>query len=261
MQENRRKMPKKRRKTRKKFPKLLKIGEYCVNITVEICPNKLLNEICLNKKREVKPVMARKEIIMAQACKENQAQNLMEEKAELNKLNLDLIELTNYLISLFYATGKKYSCTRTKISKLMSIVAFAYARKNEILFEDKIDKYDGCGTVIIKIKSNYDIDMYLNVQYADNREQIREEINFQSDIPAKYMNSNNLDACVKKEIDKVFVNFGAYTARDLGQCIDKVINFPNVINNGTIDLSVISVLKKEDFSGVTDNRELIDYLF
>ena len=35
MQENRRKMPKKRRKTRKKFPKLLKTGEYCVIIGVQ----------------------------------------------------------------------------------------------------------------------------------------------------------------------------------------------------------------------------------
>lgn len=47
--------------------KILKIGKYYVNITVEGCPNKLLKETCLGKKRKVKPVLARKERIMVGA--------------------------------------------------------------------------------------------------------------------------------------------------------------------------------------------------
>ena len=73
---------------------------------------------------------------------------------KMTELHADLKEIANYFIELFKATGSKYSCSRTKLSKLISIVAFVYAKKDEKLFDEKIYKYktdsvdEFCGTGI-----------------------------------------------------------------------------------------------------------------
>ena len=66
----RRKVQKNRRKVRKKIPKLLKIGEYCVNITVEGCvdnPSSMVMDV-LNKKRLDEPKRVGKGYNMAESC-------------------------------------------------------------------------------------------------------------------------------------------------------------------------------------------------
>ena len=42
-------------------------------------------------------------------------------------------DIVDYLISLFYKTNKKYSCSRTKIGKLLSILEFKYARMKTLV--------------------------------------------------------------------------------------------------------------------------------
>ena len=48
----------------------------------------------------------------------------------MKELHTDLEKATCYLVQFFYKTGRLYSCTRTKLRKLLSIVAFVYARNN-----------------------------------------------------------------------------------------------------------------------------------
>jgi hypothetical protein len=59
----------------------------------------------------------------------------------MEKMHANLRECMNYLIQLFYKTDKRYSCTRSKISKLLSILAFKYAVYSIQLFDEKIFRY------------------------------------------------------------------------------------------------------------------------
>ena len=169
--------------------------------------------------------------------------------------------MANYLISLFYFTGKKYCCTRTKISKLMSIAAFYYARNNKILFNENIYKYDSCGTIIDEIKGSFDMDIYNIIMCLDNKQQINEDFNYDLSIPDKYKKYDNVDEETKKNIENIFRKFGSFSAYNLGQCLNPVINYPNVLNNDRVILSTIRSLDKNCFVTVTDNREIIDFLF
>lgn len=180
---------------------------------------------------------------------------------QMGNCNGDLIQMANYLISLFYVTGQKYYCTRTKISKLMSIVAFYYARNNKILFTENIYKYDGCGTIIDEIKSSFDMDIYNGIQCKDNKQFIDETFDYKLYIPDKYRNYENVDNETKQNIENVFRKFGSFSAYNLGQCLNPIINYPNVINDNKVDLSTIKCLNKDCFTKIQDNREIIEFLF
>lgn len=75
--------------------------------------------------------------------------SLANSKSKMQNSNLRLKEITYYLIQQFYKTGEKYSCTQTKLGKLLSILAFKYARNGQKLFDTPIYKYPPrCGTLI-----------------------------------------------------------------------------------------------------------------
>ena len=186
-------------------------------------------------------------------------------KTSMEKMNVNLEQAANYLIQLFYKTGKKYSCTRTKIGKLLSIVAFSYARKNSLCFNEKIFKYDECGTIINELEAHVDREIYLKCDY-DNGKQMHtgliDESFDVSDLAQKYQNIDSLTDDVKARIEEVFRRFCAYSPTELGQCICPVVNCPGIVtDNGEIDLAKLLLLRKSDI--VTDfyPRDLIEYLF
>lgn len=181
----------------------------------------------------------------------------MEEK------NINLSEAINYLVQLFYATGQKYSCTRPKLGKLLSIVAFRYARRGEKAFRENVCKYNGCGTIVDNLAAYTEREIYMQLEYKDTDNRISETINEQCDlgeVPEKYRTISNLKDDEKETIKDVFCEFGAYSASTLGQYINVIIQKDNVINsNGEVELCEIEKLDKNCFSD--ENNALIDYLF
>lgn len=185
---------------------------------------------------------------------------------QMQELNVNLKESTNFLVQLFYKTGRKYSCSRTKIGKMLTILAFRYARKGEILFAESIYKYDDCGTAINELKVIVDRDVYVRSRYEDKEQQIDIPMNVnQFYIPNKHLNVETLSLGVQKEIEKVFCYFGAYSARKLGQDLNAIITKGQITKtNGEIDLSQIHILSKEFFFSYEDtnlNNSIIRYLF
>ena len=187
--------------------------------------------------------------------------NSCKKNYKMNECHANLKEATNYFIQLFYATGQKYSCSRTKLGKLLSILAFLYALDDEELFDETIYRYDGCGTAINELKSYFDRDIYIQFEYEDNREFIKETFNTDNLQMERCFQTVNVDENLKSKIECVFRKFGAYKAYDLGQCINPIVNFSNVTKDNIVNLSVIKTLSRNDFLNVETHNELIDFLF
>ncbi len=180
---------------------------------------------------------------------------------KMTELHVSLKEITNYLIQLFYATEQKYSCSRTKLGKLLSIVAFLYALKNVELFDETIYRYDGCGTAINELKSYVDRDIYIQLQYEDDGKIISTSFDEQKIPTDKYTQTESLTQDIKKQIELVFRHFGSYKASDLGQCINHIVNYPGVTKEDEVDISVLSTLSRDTFKNTKDYIDLVDFMY
>ncbi len=188
-----------------------------------------------------------------------------EKSGNMNNLRVNLNEAANYLIQLFYKTGMRYSCTRTKIGKLLSIVSFKYAQQGQQFFEESIYKYDDCGTAIKELTAHVDRDVYIRCNYSDDKKEYVEAIDDTlalPDVALKYCNTDNLKEDAKKVIVEVFRKFASFSARQLGELINPIVNYEGVTRtDGIVDLTIFHALKKEDFQSSEHPRVLIDYLF
>ena len=149
----------------------------------------------------------------------------------MEELNTNLFEAANYFIQLFYRTGKVFSCTRTKIGKLLSIVAFSYAREDKLFLNEKIYKYDGCGTIINELEAHIDREVYLQCTYNNSKQSYTQQIDETShivDLAKKYQKIDSLTPNVKERIKKIFCRFCAYSPSELGQCICPIVNHPEI---------------------------------
>ena len=197
------------------------------------------------------------ELLQDKMCENSDVQNLVE-------IHVNLRESANYLIQLFYQTKKRYSCTRTKVGKLLSIVAFVYAKSGKKLFDEAIFKYDNCGTSINELKVYIDRDVYIQYQYEDDCQYINSEFLHHEDIIEKHKDIDSVDDTLKKVIEDVFRNFGAFSAYDLGQCINPIVNLPQMVNEkGEIQLHIIPTIDFELFAeGVLNEKNsfLVEFL-
>ncbi len=178
---------------------------------------------------------------------------------KMKELHANLTEAANYLIECFNATGQIYSCSRTKIGKLLSIVAFLYAKNDTALFDETIYKYDGCGTTIEELKSFIDRDVYIKLLYADDRNPI--DISFSARTHLDKLSNINLSSEVKRDIELVFTRFGAFIPSDLGQCINPIVKYIESTNNEGLDLSKIQTFSIDTFKEISADRELIEFLY
>lgn len=178
---------------------------------------------------------------------------------KMQDIHTDLVFATNYLIQLFYQTNKTYVCTRTKIGKLLSIVAFVYAKDGKKMFDENICRYDGCGTTIKELAYIIEHEVYPVSSNLPNQKEIT-EISQDPNIPDRFLNIGSLNDNVKENIKKVFLKFGSYSPKNLGEllnelfCCNKIKTYDNV----TIDLEVFSQISRDDF---INRNELIDFIF
>lgn len=169
--------------------------------------------------------------------------------SELEGLNIDLIDIADYLISLFYKTNKKYTTSRTKIGKLLSIVAFSGAKYGIKFFNEIIYKYGNSGTIIEELL-HYEQQIYLVLDDIDCSNKIlRNEIN--NNLKSRFDN-NNLDVSIKELVIDVFLNFGAYSTLNLGKMINE---FREEIYND--DKTFIDLEKIKDLDCKRNNDILI----
>ena len=166
----------------------------------------------------------------------------------------------NYLISFFYKTDKRYSCTRTKLGKMLSILAFKYAINGVNIFDEKIHKYENCGTWINSTKF-WPRDIYAHYpgQIHDDKRKISIfSMKLTTDIPECYSKIGELSPELMLDIEDLFCTFGAYSQKDLSDLLNPIVEHPEVCNeDGTINLESIKNLNKWDFLG----NKAVEYIF
>ena len=185
--------------------------------------------------------------------------------AQMKKMNVNLKEAMNYFVHLFYQTEQKYSCTRTKLGKLLSILAFKFACNEEIIFDETIFKYPPCcGTRIkdldfIIVKNIYVRD--LTLPNFDKPSEISIcELKRNLTVPPEYSAIENLSDSIINEIENVFLRFGAYPGDDLGNLLNPIVDKIIMGADCKLDILKLSKLSDKDF-GVNQNNEIIKYLY
>jgi len=193
----------------------------------------------------------------------DEAGNILE-KRTLEELMLGYANISacaNYLIRFFFKTDKKYSCTRTKIEKLLSILAFRYASKGITLFDGSI-YWDRSTTVMRELVLFYTFDIYDQKRtMADENKiiaphELKEENDV--DIPDVYMVRAIISDEVTKDIEVLFYNFGAYSSYDLTMLLKPIVEYEGVCRaDSSIDLEAIARLDKNQFP---DNK-VVEFIF
>lgn len=189
------------------------------------------------------------------------------ENNALEELNVSLREATYYLIQFFYKTNKKYSCTQTKLGKLLSVLAFKYAINGIKLFNETIYRYPPCcGTYIKELSMIANKDIYvrdINQDNTDKTSAVDDEFDECVEIPERYKSIRTLTVSIKKEIKSLFREFGAYPANELGSLLNPIVE--KVVNNenDVIDLSKFKDIEKEALcvSETDKGNKIVEYIF
>lgn len=168
----------------------------------------------------------------------------------LKRMSVDIIAATDYLILQFIKSGKRYTCSRTKLGKLLTIVAFTYAVEGKLLFDEKVYKYGECGTAINEILDNYDRDIYISSHSNDDGKTVVFNSNIILDLDEstkeEYKNYEKLEYSVRRRIDDVFLNFGSYSASKLGEYVNCIINVEGLIEDGEVNFYNLYLLSQDN---------------
>lgn len=174
-----------------------------------------------------------------------------------------LKEITYYLIQFFFMTKKKYSCTQTKLGKLLSILAFKYARRGDVLFEIPIYRYPPrCGTLIRDLtfipKDIYERDF--TDGNPDSRNMVNVLIDKEVIIERPYDEVEHLSTELKGDIEDLFIHFGAYPADQLGRLLNPIVDKIVDETSDKLQPEKLKYLQKDDID-VEEKNEIVDYLY
>lgn len=221
--------------------------KFIVNVIVKMFTNEKIMELIMKSNVNFNETINKKDMTYC----------VYEDVHMNNSKVVKLEDATNYLIDLFNQTGQIYSCTRTKLGKLLSIAAFKYARKGNLLFEENIYKYKGCGSVIDGLVAYTNMEAYINFVYKDGIKKVSEDISNPINDNPNLLKDEEARCLIKD----VFINFGAYSPSELGQCINTIVEYDNVTKkDDKIDLNRIEALEKDDEKNMEQNN-LVSYLF
>lgn len=213
-------------------------------------------------KKKITVKKRRRKIIVEEIIDEKG--NILEETYREEKIlgyegYADFNSCANYLIQFFFKTEKKYSCTRMKVGKLLSILAFKYAVKGIELFYETI-YWDICNIIINELKLFYPIDCYYQKNPMDDANKIIDphELKEEIDISDFYKVKLTIPDEVMKDIEELFYNFGAYDSYDLSRLLKPIVGCEGICRpDGSIDLEAIAHLDKNQFP---DNK-VIEFIF
>ena len=192
-----------------------------------------------------------------------------EEKNEngMAKMHVNIREVANLLVQMYYMTGQEYSCTQTKLEKLIAILAFKYAINNKLLFDEAIYQYKDCGVAISGFNKIFpDRDVYLHPKYGDGRISINEKFatamfTSQGASVNKFKHTESLSEYpeLRTEIEQVFRKFGAYSSYLLGQIINPIAEKEKLLGyRKMLNLEDLQKMSRNDFDG---DKTLVKWLF
>lgn len=175
---------------------------------------------------------------------------------ELNNLNIDSLTATWFLLTLFYKTERKYTCTKEKIMQLLTIVALDYANNGDKIFNEEILRKDNGNSYIqgLMLLSGCE---YIGADIQnDNKEYIDVNLNSTKDelVPLMYR-CNIIDDELEEKITKVFRKFGAYPSTDLVNMTNPILD-EITKEDKLVDLTRCDSILNE----IEEENEVINYL-
>ena len=159
---------------------------------------------------------------------------------ELNNLNIDSRTASWFLLTLFYKTERKYTCTKDKTLQLLTIMALDYANNGDKLFNEEILRSDNGGAYIQELMwlSNNEY-IGMNPQ-NDDKEYIHVDLDESKNelVPFIYRCSTN-GYELRGQTIELFRRFGSYPQDDLITMISPILD--GITNEDkTIDLTKVS---------------------
>lgn len=179
----------------------------------------------------------------------------------LNKNNkmIGIIESAKYVIRLYFRTGSKYTCSRTKVEKIVAIAAFtAYRQKKRLLIDNIYLK--NCGVGFPQINTVFFSDIIDGKE--DDNQYIYDKIDVSIPVLERYIRNNDeddLNPSVKELLETTFRTFGAFNSRTLGCAIDDFKN--EIITNQIVDeRKAIDFFSNDSLKNNYKNNLIIDYI-
>lgn len=175
---------------------------------------------------------------------------------ELNNLNIDFITASWFLLTLFYKTERKYTCTKDKILNLLTIVALDYACSGDKIFNEDILLNDNNEPYINGLLGLSKYEYIKLPEQKDNKEYINEILDETKDnlVPFMYR-CNVVDDELKEKTINVFRNFGAYPQEELGTMVSSVVN-KMTTKEETLDLTKVSSV----IDTIEETNDIVKYL-
>lgn len=138
-----------------------------------------------------------------------------------NKQMINIVDAAKYLIQLYYKTGCRYHCTRTKIEKMLSIANLVSLKYGEALFAEK-NVVNPCGTGFPVLASFLFGDIVEGREDETCQDIHRELINESAVYPPIYEIENYglISRKVYQLLLDIFLKFGNYDAKTMGILCD-----------------------------------------
>lgn len=138
-----------------------------------------------------------------------------------NEQMINIVDAAKYLIQLYYKTGCRYHCTRTKIEKMLSIANLVSLKSGEALFVEK-NVVNPCGTGFPILAS------FLFGDIVEGREdetclEIPKELVNESAVYPPFYEIDNYSLSsrnVSQLLLDIFLKFGNYDAKTMGILCD-----------------------------------------
>lgn len=144
---------------------------------------------------------------------------------------VNIFDAANYIVQLYYKTGDKYYCSRTKVEKLLAIANLIAFRNDSKLFDEEI-LVNRCGVGIPVLATFLYSDIGTGT-LETNQHINQDEYSEDEKYPISFKLSSELFSCDKELLFRVFMRFGAYNAWEIGKAFDEfkdMISEPNPDN-------------------------------
>lgn len=157
----------------------------------------------------------------------------------------------NYLVRLYYKTGEKYRCTRTKVDKLLSIAGFVYmTQKAEPLYEQELRLMSATGGIGFNEFSGWFFPEIVRGKETETNKAIQGQLskltNQNTKIPLAYMDQyGDIKENIAKLLDSVFMRFGNYESNKLESAIAMFAN--NLAIENSCGKIIIDPQKTHDY--------------
>ena len=184
-------------------------------------------------------------------------------KSLLNREYDDIESCAYYLISLFYKTGCKYACYRTKLNRLLAIYRFCRI--------DCIDIKQDCNLIITEegmmgfpiLHKIIDRDVYFSWYVDETGEKITEEFVETIEIPREYIyrfREEKINDYSKMILESIFRNFGNYSINDLANMLNDIGKKIPTIEH-TIDVDkFIDFINDNENSNLYRNNKIFNFI-